>query len=308
MSPAVRRAAGLLVVAVVLAVVCSLLGRWQWNRHVWRDGQIAIVEANYSASPVPLDSVLDGAGETITGDEEWHPVTAVGHYDDDATVLLRNRPVDGNAAYHVLVPFVVEDASAGTAAAATQAGTVLVVDRGWVPLGANGSDDVAAPPPPSGTVRLTARLRLDEPASARPAPAGQVHAISTEQVLAAGGLDGADTYATYGQMVDEDPAAAVALGALEPPSTDPGSHLSYAFQWWTFALGGLVAFSVAARRELRGDGAPTGSSSATAGAPGAPPPPRRTAPAVDRPHRRGGRDEDDEDALIDAQLSPDRPR
>ncbi len=307
MRPAVRRAVGLLVVAVVLAVVCSLLGRWQWNRHVWRDGQIAIVEANWSATPVPLDTVLDGAGATVTGDDEWRRVTATGHYDAQATVLLRNRPVDGNAAYHVLVPFVVEDASAGTAATPTQAGTVLVVDRGWVPLGANGSDDVAAPAPPSGTVTLTARLRLDENPSTRPAPDGQVHAISTDQVLAAGGLDGSPTYASYGQMVTEDPAAAVALGTLEPPSTDPGSHLSYAFQWWTFALGGLVAFSVAARRELRSDAPPSTSSSAP-GAPDAPAPPRRPGPAVDRPHRRGGRDEDDEDALIDAQLSADRPR
>ncbi|GIG20952.1 hypothetical protein Cch01nite_16760 [Cellulomonas chitinilytica] len=308
MSPAVRRAAGLLLVAVVLAVVCSLLGRWQWNRHVWRDGQIAIVEANYSATPVPLDTVLTGAGAAVADDEEWHQVTATGHYDDAATVLLRNRPVDGNAAYHVLVPFVVEDASAGTADAPTQAGTVLVVDRGWVPLGANGSDDVAAPPPPSGTVTLTARLRHDERPSTRTAPTGQVHAISAEQVLAAGGLGGSPTYATYGQMVDEDPAATVALGALERPDTDPGSHLSYAFQWWTFALGGLVAFSVAARRELRADDAPAVPAASTPGAAGAPPAPARPGPRVDRPHRRGGRDEDDEDALIDAQLSAEHPR
>jgi cytochrome oxidase assembly protein ShyY1 len=274
---------------------------------VWRDGQIAIVEANYSATPVPLDSVLAGAGATITGDEEWQQVTATGHYDDDATVLLRNRPVDGNAVYHVLVPFVVEDASAGTADAPTQAGTVLVVDRGWVPLGANGSDDVTAPAPPSGIVTLTARLRLDEKPSSRTAPAGQVHAISTEQVLAAGGLDGVDTYATYGQMVDEDPAATVALGALERPDTDPGSHLSYAFQWWTFALGGLVAFSVAARRELRaGDEPPAPTARPGTGAP--PVPPRRPGPVADKPRRRGGRDEDDEDALIDAQLAADDRR
>ncbi|MGY4642201.1 SURF1 family cytochrome oxidase biogenesis protein [Cellulomonas sp. URHB0016] len=305
MSPAVRRAAGLLVVAVVLAVACSWLGRWQWNRHLWRDGQIAIVEANYSAAPVPLDSVLAGAGATISDGDEWRPVTAVGHYEDDATVLLRNRPVDGNAAYHVLVPFVVEDASAGTADAPTQVGTVLVVDRGSVPLGANGSDDVAAPAPPSGSVTLTARLRHDEKASPRRAPAGQVHAISTEQVLAAGGLDGTGTYAAYGQMMEEDPPAAAPLGPLEAPSTDPGSHLSYAFQWWTFALGGLVAFSVAAHRELRGDGAPVVRVSAP-GAPGGPPQ-RGAGPLVDRPRRRGGRDEDHEDALIDAQLSTDRP-
>jgi hypothetical protein len=38
------------------------------------------------------------------------------------------------------------------------------------------------------------------------------------------------------------------------------------------------------------------------------PRPRRAASAPDVPHRRGGRDEDAEDALIDAQLAESTPR
>jgi cytochrome oxidase assembly protein ShyY1 len=316
MSPAARRAVGLVLLGVVVAVTCTFLGRWQWNRHVWRDAAIAVVETNWAADPVPLDTVLPSTGTALTDDDVWRRVTVVGHYEPDSTVLLRNRPVDGAPAYHVLVPFVVEDASAGTSEDPTQAGTVLVVDRGWVDPGEDASADVAAPAPPEGSVTLTARLRQDEPATTRNAPTGQVQAISVDQVLAVGGVEG-DTYDAYVAMTAEDPAVSPVPGALPPPSTDPGSHLSYAFQWWTFALGGLIAFSVGARREIQderalldADGpapAPAPVEFSSTGVELWPtrdtPRPRRAPSAPDAPRRRGGRDEDAEDALIDAQLA-----
>lgn len=317
MSPAARRATGLVLLGVVVAVACTFLGRWQWNRHVWRDAAIAVVETNWSADPVPLDTVLPATDTPLTDDDVWRRVTVVGHYEPDATVLLRNRPVDGAPAYHVLVPFVVEDASAGTSSAPTGAGAVLVVDRGWVDPGADASADVAAPAPPEGSVTLTARLRHDEPTSSRTAPPGQVQAISAEQVLAAGGVEG-ESYDAYVAMTAEDPSVSPVPGQLPPPSTDPGSHLSYAFQWWTFALGGLIAFSLGARRELQDERAlreaegpapePAPVQVSPSGVELWPtrdtPRPRRAAqPAPDAPRRRGGRDEDAEDALIDAQLA-----
>ena len=48
-------------------------------------------------------------------------MTLNGEYLPDSDVLLRNRPVDGTPAYHVVAPFR-EDS----------AGAVLLVDRGWV--------------------------------------------------------------------------------------------------------------------------------------------------------------------------------
>jgi len=320
MSPAARRATGLVLIGIVLAVTCTFLGRWQWNRHVWRTGAIDVVRTNWAADPVPLDTVLDDTEATLTDADVWRRVTVVGHYETDGTVLLRNRPVDGAAAYHVLVPFVVDDASAGTAGSPTQTGSVLVVDRGWVEPGADASAEVTPPAPPAGTVTLTARLRLDEPASGRTAPDRQVQAISVEEVLEAGGQDdGAPTYDAYVAMTQESPSASPVPGTLPAPSTDPGSHLSYAFQWWTFALGGLVAFCLGARRELQDERAadaeqvPAPAPAVQTTAAGVelwptrdtprPPRPRRATTAPDVPHRRGGRDEDLEDALIDAQLS-----
>jgi len=273
-----RRAVGLVLLAIVLAVTCGLLGRWQWNRHVDRDAVISGIEANYDASPVPLEQLLAAPGAAVPDAEVWRPVTAVGHYETEHTALLRNRPVDGENGYQILVPFVVTGAGAGSADA------VIVVDRGWVPLGPNDRPS-SVPAPPSGSVEITVRLRADEPASPRGAPAGQVQAISTAQVLAAGGIDAAtvSTYRAYGVLSTEKPAAATALEPLVKPSLDPGSHLSYAFQWWTFALGALIGFTRLGWLELHEP------------EPGAPAEPGRA-------RRRGPTAEEAEDALIDSQL------
>ena len=281
-SAALRRAAVLVLVALVLAVTCALLGRWQWNKHVARDAANATIGANWSAPAVPLGTLVPSVDDEPAAFEEWRTVSVSGRYLADAGVLLRNRPVDGTPAYHVLVPFQVDG------------GAVLVVDRGWVALGSTGTTSAAVPPPPAGAQHLLARLRVPEPPSDRSAPPGQVQNVDPEQVLAAGGLSSSTaTYRWYATVVAESPAPATALGALPPPGTDPGPYLSYAVQWWVFAVAGLAAFCWMARREIVDDLAAH------------PRPVDRPAPAPPvpaPPRRRRGRDELAEDALLDAQL------
>ncbi|MGW6131728.1 SURF1 family cytochrome oxidase biogenesis protein [Cellulomonas sp. NPDC055163] len=300
MRPHVRRALALVLVALVVATGCTFAGRWQWNRHVARDALIRVVERNYAAEPVRLDEVLPSADAELGPDDVWRRAVVTGRYLPEATVLLRNRPVESTPGYHVLVPLVVEDGG--------EPGTVLVVNRGFVGMGTDGSAAVDVPPPPAGSVEVTVRLRLDEP-RARAAAAGQVHAIAVAQVLGQApddtALDGLTPYRAYGALADEAPAPAQSLVPLPAPSTDPGSHLSYAFQWWTFALGALVGFSVMARRELvdaRAEGEDEPGTPGPDGDGNAPTPPRPPRAARAARRERGPSAEDVEDALIDAQL------
>lgn len=302
MSPHARRALALVLVALVVATGCAFAGRWQWNRHVARDALIRVVERNYAAQPVPLDEVLPSAGAALGTDDVWRRAVVTGRYLPEATVLLRNRPVESTPGYHVLVPFVVEGGG--------EPGAVLVVNRGFVGMGTDGSAAVDVPAPPAGPVEVTVRLRLDEP-RARAAAAGQVQAISVAQVLDqapdGAALDGLTPYRAYGALADEDPAPAQGLVPLPAPSTDPGSHLSYAFQWWTFALGALVGFSIMARRELVDAGGDVGAEEVPGGPgpdPDGTPSTSPRSPRDARPARRhrGPSAEDVEDALIDAQL------
>jgi cytochrome oxidase assembly protein ShyY1 len=293
----VRQWVTLALGVVLVAALCVLAGIWQWNRYESRTAQIEIVEANYDAPPVPLTDVLDGPGAVLDPQDVWQRVTLTGSYVEDATVLLRNRPAGGKAGFHVLVPFVTEPADGGEP-------VVLVVDRGFVPLGADASAPDTVPAPPAGPVEVTVSLRADEPASGREAPAGQVQAINTAQVLAEGPDGGAwadgSTVGAYGSLRAEDPAPATRLGSLPVPDTDPGSHLSYTFQWFVFAAGAIGGFLVLIRREKRETvtaGDLLGEQRASGRAPGESAPRRKRGPTA----------EEEEDALIDAQLPEQRP-
>lgn len=298
-----RQWATLAVGVVVLVALCLLAGWWQWNRYVAREAQIDRIEANYTAEPVPVGDVLAAPGAVLDEDDVWRPVTLEGRYAPEATVLLRNRPVGGSPGFHVLVPFVTDPTPGAPD------GLVVVVDRGFVPLGTDAVTPGDVPAPPDGDVEATVTLRADEPASGRDAPAGQVQAISTEQVLAAGpdGAAWADgrTVGAYGQLRSEEPPAAERLEALPKPDTDPGSHLSYALQWCVFAIGAVAGFWVLVRRErrdARGEGAVlTAGDLLAAQDPGA-------VRARREPRARRPSAEDEEDALIDAQLDERRGR
>lgn len=231
----------LAVGAVVVAALCLIAGQWQWNRHQARDARIEIVVANFDAPAVRLETLLPGPGSELGAEDEWRTITVDGTYRTQDTVLLRNRPVESTAGFHVLVPFESTD------------GLVLIVNRGFVPTGVDGSQPESVPTPAAGTINLTARLRPDEPASSRGAPQGQIQAINTQAVLAAG-PEGADwaagrTTGAYLALEQESPAPAQALHGLPKPSTDPGSHLSYTFQWFVFAAGAVGGFLVLLRRE-----------------------------------------------------------
>lgn len=282
-----RRWSGTIALAVVVSLGCVAAGLWQWNRHEQRSAAIALVEANYEAPLAPIHQVLP-EGDPLDPAHVWRPVTVTGEYLSEQ-VLLRNRPVDGRPGFHLLAGLAVQDGPL--------AGRVLVVDRGWVPIGEDGSDAGAVPPVPPGRVDVVVRLRPDERPSRRDAPAGQVQAIATEQVRSAvlAGAEPAPTWPqeatlpAYGALASED-GAAPALGRLPAPSTDPGSHLSYAFQWWVFALGALVGCAVLIARES--SQSPTEDGAEVTG---------RTSP---RPGRAGRRPsaEEEEDALLDAQV------
>jgi cytochrome oxidase assembly protein ShyY1 len=226
-----------------LAAGCVAAGLWQWDRHETRSAAIEVVEENYASDPVPLDELLPRPGSTVAAGDVWRPVEVRGEYVTGATVLLRNRPVDSQPSFHVLVPF------------RTEGGGVLVVNRGWVPYSGGTAAPATVPEPPSGVVDVVVRLRADEPAADNGAPTGQVQAIHVDQVLDAGpgGAAWAEgvAYDAYGSLVSEDPAPQDSPYDLPRPDTSPGSHLSYAFQWWVFAVGGVAGVLVMLSRERR---------------------------------------------------------
>ena len=269
--------------AVVFAIACAFLANWQFSRNEERSAQLALVEANYDAEPVPLADLIPEGGSLDPGDQ-WHPVLLTGEYLAGEELLVRNRPHGGTAAFEVLVPFRLDD------------GRVLLIDRGWVPPGQDQPEPDAVPAPPEGEVTVIARLKPGEPlpSSGRSAPSGQIPTIHlplvADTISAEAGA--ALERSAYGILVSEDPAPSSLPQALESPSEDPGPHLSYAIQWIVFAVMGFIfiGYVIRTERRHRREDAEDAADepSATSGPP----------PAV--ASRRRDRDAEDEDALLDA--------
>jgi cytochrome oxidase assembly protein ShyY1 len=279
------RWSGYVAVAVLFAVACGFLSHWQFDRMSHRDAQLALIEANYDAEPVPLADLVP-PGDRFDPADQWHPVLLVGEYLTDQTLLARNRAHGGTSAFEVLVPFRIDD------------GRVLLIDRGWVPPGEDQPEPDAIPAPPAGEVTVVARLKPGEPlpGSGRSAPAGQVPTINLPliaETVAAGGDLQDDV---YGLMVSEQPAPASAPQALESPSEDPGPHLSYAIQWILFAVMGFVFiwYMIRTERRHRREDAEEAAAAEAAGTDAGMSSARRAK------GRRRDRDMEDEDALLDA--------
>ena len=229
-----RRWLGLLAVAIVVAASCVLLGRWQLHRLEYKHHRNELVSRNIAATPV-LPGRLLSVDRGPDAADQWRRVRTTGRYDPDHTLLVRNRPLDGQIGFHVLVPFV------------TAAGPALLVDRGWVPAGENATVVPEVPRPPPGEVAVTVRLRPSEPASTTGTPPrGQVTRIDVSTIRQDLPYP---TYGGYGELTREEPRPRAAPARLDLPELSTGPHLAYAVQWFLFALMALGAFVVLARRE-----------------------------------------------------------
>jgi cytochrome oxidase assembly protein ShyY1 len=226
-------------------VVFVLLADWQMHRRAEKLAAIALVTGNYDRRPVPVASLLASPAAAMDPQRQWTKMRATGHYAPAETLLVRNRPADGDFGYLVLVPLRLDG------------GGVLLVDRGWIADGPTAEVPSSVPAPPKGHVTVVARLLPGEPHDPRSAPEGQVQAIdlsgSVPRGLAAAGAAGRADAASllrggYGRLVSEDPAAKVTPEPEDAPDLDEGPHLGYAVQWVLFAVGAWAFLVVHMRR------------------------------------------------------------
>ncbi|MDH6180911.1 cytochrome oxidase assembly protein ShyY1 [Microbacteriaceae bacterium SG_E_30_P1] len=232
-----RRWLGYLALVVAFAIACVLLSQWQLARRDEARAAMDLVENNWDSAPVPLDDALPTL-ESFDADDQWIPVRVEGRYLDDEQVLVRGRPMNGAPGFAVLVPLLLDD------------GSVLVIDRGWVPTGNEQDAPDAVPAPPGDRVSVIARLKAGEPTlPGRSAPAGQLASINLPQVQEL--VDRPTYVGAYGVLAEEDPAPPVRPAALTRPELDEGPHLSYAFQWLVFGILAFVALGWAVRQEYR---------------------------------------------------------
>jgi cytochrome oxidase assembly protein ShyY1 len=243
---------------VVVAIVTMInLGFWQLRRLDERRAFNEAVSDRIVFPPVPIDELV--GTPTVNRAREWRPVEATGTYLSEEEFVVVNRSEGGVAGDLVVTPMRLVD------------GSVLLVQRGFVPL----SETVA--PAPEGEVDIVGRLRLGQERRR-----GQVS-------------DPAEGELTEVQRIDFDRLGPQLPGPLVPmwvelvssepaetgpfpqpvalPDLDEGPHLSYAVQWFIFAIAVTVGWVLAVRKSIndRRRGSPGAGGASTTAAPAAQP-------------------------------------
>ncbi|MFM6968569.1 MAG: SURF1 family protein [Microbacteriaceae bacterium] len=263
-----RRWLGIFAMTVAFAVACVVLGQWQFARRAEAQAAIALLNANFDRSSAPIAEVLPEYDNTDR-QLKWTPVSLTGRYIVDSVVYVRNRVSEAGIGFEQLVPFVNDD------------GGILIINRGWVSANEDYSAPANPPTVPQGNMTVTARLMPSEQTIAgRSAPDGQVATINAPDLAAITTFDSVDFYTGWYARLDSESVSADTGIPWDRPILDEGPHLSYALQWYVFALMGFVGYGWALRKEARGDDTTTGS----------------------KPRTGRQRDEDVEDAIVDSRL------
>ncbi len=204
-----RRDVSLAAIAVVVAGLCVWAAFWQLDRLRQRRRHNAALAARLALPP------LEARSRSLTADSaKQRRVTAKGVYDFSAERTWVGRSFEGTPGVALITPLRLAD------------GSVVLVDRGWAP-----SPDA---------FHVDHRL-YREPDTATVTGIALIPPRGRGDVSVAGFLP------FVIQLETPDPAAG--LPRRWPlPALDNGPHLSYAVQWFSFALIALVGTAVLIRK------------------------------------------------------------
>lgn len=228
-----RRLLPLIIASALFALVCARLGLWQLSRLAERRAFNARLEARLVAAPRPVSEL-----PADTGAGHYHRVLARGVLDYAGQVALASRSSQGSPGVHLLTPMRLSD------------GRVVMVNRGWV----YAPDAMTVDPlrwreheGDTITVRGYAETFSGRDRTVLPAGARIVRALDSAAIAQRVGTPILPYFVV--QTSDSASSANAPVRMGEPVLAD-GSHRSYAIQWFSFALVGLIGGALLLRDEL----------------------------------------------------------
>jgi surfeit locus 1 family protein len=223
-----------LMVLVGVAILCRL-GIWQLDRLAQRRAINTSIDMRMAQPVLPLSGAqIDPEGL------EYRRVEVRGVYDPAQEIVLRNRALDGVPGVHILTPLRL---SGGDAA--------VLIDRGWLSLELAAPDARRAYAAPAGQVLIQGIARRSQQNAGGPQDPplgpGQQRLDAWFQVDI-GRIQQQTGYALLPVFIEQQPAPGAPDLPRRVATTDlgEGPHLSYAIQWFAFAiilLAGYVAFT-----------------------------------------------------------------
>ncbi len=218
-----------LLTAALLVLLLSL-GRWQLHR---ADEKRALYDA-FATGSGSTQSIDSATGPL----ERYRRVEAAGHYDPTGQILIDNMiAADGRAGYFVITPFTMSD------------GASILVNRGWIPLGASRAE-LPAVEVPAGERHIRARVdQLPRPGIRM----GQPQPLAPPFPIRAAFPSLRDIQAVLARRTWSRSGEVLLLDAHEPdgyrrewaaPGFPPIRHIAYAVQWFGLALALSVIYIV----------------------------------------------------------------
>jgi surfeit locus 1 family protein len=210
------------------AAVMTGLGFWQLERLQERRALNQEIISRIDLPPI----VLTGDRLDPTG-LEYRPAAVTGHYDFEQEIVLRNRAHSNTAGVHLITPLLIDGSR-----------QAILVDRGWIPYQYASSDQRRPYQTPTGTVTVTGLIRLSQTRASVISPADPAINADHPRTDAWYWLDidhiqqQFRDYQLLPFYLEQDPQPdATALPAPEHTlELDDGPHLSYAIQWFAFAV------------------------------------------------------------------------
>jgi cytochrome oxidase assembly protein ShyY1 len=188
--------------------------------------------ANYDRNPIEL------ASTKFHTKDEWLPVKMTGHFLPQNTLLVRNRPLDGDPGFLELIPFQRQD------------GLIIAIEAGWLPADDRLNPPKVFPKPSSDEQTIWGRIRPTEPTLDRDAPAGQIATINLASFMKKTGVKDLAVTEFYVRLGESNFSKDGLPKLLTKPQLDEGNHLSYALQWIVFAVMAFSALVWAVRKEI----------------------------------------------------------
>ena len=195
-----RRDVTLAIAAVLVAAVCVGLGVWQLKRLGQRRARNAMIAARWALPP------LDVNGAVPADSARQRRVTARGVYDFAAEQPWPGRSFEGTPGVALITPLRLADGSA------------VLVDRGWVP---------------SPDAYHVDQTRYHEPDTATIVGLGLIPPRGRGDANTQG-------YLPFIVLLETPDPERGLPRRWPPPVLDDGPHLSYAIQWFSFAVIALV--------------------------------------------------------------------
>lgn len=231
MSP---RARSLLFFATCLisALVFIRLGVWQLSRLSERRALNASALAARAMAPISLDDPVDAARLTGAGANNRR-VRVTGRYDHAADIVIRGQSEGGVPGVRIITPF-----------RPLRGDTAILVRRGFVTSGDARTVDLVSLHE-DGVVTVTG-IAFEGPTTGVAGEAREEDGQLTWRHLDLAALRERLPYPLQSYTILQLPDSSLPKLPRrdEPPGLDDGSHLSYAIQWFSFAITAIVVGSI----------------------------------------------------------------